>query len=687
LVFSPFKQENTSPFVQKKKHDHDNPKQKQTASTKFTHGVPLEVLGQSLGPHEMAFRVVLLWAFFVLSASVRCERGDNCTCRGIDGGPECPCTINRWDVDGRLRRKLDCISRGLEGSSFFMDLTQMDLTVEELFFRYNPGIISLDPEMFRDNAKWTGIFFTGSALRFLNADSFKNLPGLVKLDLVRNNISYIDAHFVTNSPVLRRVDTEDNPIWQSSNDTCNPNFFRHSIPIGELAVPLCWRQCPRGTFNSFNLSDECSVCPPGKFNDRSNELTAVQAVCSDCPCGKYGNQSGATSMSQCRDCLQGQYSDTPGDTLCDYCSPGRFSESNGTSVCSVCEAGQFAFAGDSQCDMCSAGKFSDIPGVAFCSPCDAGKYAARVGSTTCLLCAAGRYSLIASAECLACEIGKFAATGGASSCSPCNAGQKTIGEGATSQGECVASSQELLTILPFLIPGACLFAFACLSVLWLYCKDRKYVEEERAHKKYLAPISAVFGLFDFMSDVYFAYSLGQMGESKRPAWSLALAIVFLIVPCVLSLVCLGWLTCREIRRPAFYAWFKNHAAFISITLMCSATNSSTFELTYCDLGGLAFFQAPWSKRAFELLAFAGLLTNLLEDMPQLGLQLYVAQQQGWSMFVILSAAFSVLSLFSGTIKHLFLLVGWCKHHRATKHVRGARLRDNEEPFFFEAINT
>jgi len=653
--------------------------------------------------------------------------------------------------------------------------------------------------MFRNHSSWTGVYFTACSLTSLNTSLFKNLQRLANLKFPNNFIRHIDAHFVTNAPNLRGVDTEDNPILRSIEDTCDPTFFRKRIMIGEQEVPLCWRQCPRGSFNSFNLSDECPFCPPGKFNDaQSNESTATQAICYDCPRGKYGNASGATSMLQCGDCPQGQYSDSPGDTLCEYCSPGRFSESNGTSSCSVCEAGSSSSAGDSRCAVCSAGtyskeggdpctkcdagrfssnastacleceegtyaqtgaatctpcpeghygpfgsppdcvacpvgkhlpeqgavnksqcqdcrrgryssseglaecldcpkgkqlpnpgavnlsqcqdcmagRFSGMNGASSCFPCDAGKYVTQVGSTICFGCAAGRYSRNASAECQACEpgrynsdwqatndtqcvicpkghycdtpvatpcaagtysardganssascqhceIGKFA-EGGASSCSPCSAGHATDREGAASQVECVASLQEVLDMLPMLILEASLFALTCLFVLWLYCKDRKYVEEERAHKKYLVPISAVFGLFDFISDVYFAYSL----DSARPAWAKELAVMFLIGPFVLSLVCLGWLTCHEIRKPKFYAWFKDHAAFASMTLMCSASNSSIFELTYCDLGGLAIFQAPWSKRALDLLVFAGLITNLLEDIPPLSILLYVATQQ------------------------------------------------------------
>lgn len=85
----------------------------------------------------MAFRVVvLLWAFFELSASVRCERGDNCTCRGEFDSPECPCLIEIYPIlhINRTRRKLNCEGRDLEGNPLFIDFTELDVTVEELHF-------------------------------------------------------------------------------------------------------------------------------------------------------------------------------------------------------------------------------------------------------------------------------------------------------------------------------------------------------------------------------------------------------------------------------------------------------------------------------------------------------------------------------------------------------------------------
>jgi len=42
-------------------------------------------------------------------------------------------------------------------------------------------------------------------------------------------------------------------------------------------------------------------------------------------------------------------------------------------------------------------------------------------------------------------------------------------------------------------------------------------------------------------------------------------------------------------------WFKDHVAFTSMTIVMSATNTSFLELTYCELGHLGVFQAPWSK--------------------------------------------------------------------------------------------
>jgi len=41
-----------------------------------------------------------------------------------------------------------------------------------------------------------------------------------------------------------------------------------------------------------------------------------------------------------------------------------------------------------------------------------------------------------------------------------------------------------------------------------------------------------------------------------------------------------------------------------MTLVASATNTSIVALTYCNLGGLKAFQAPWGKHTLELLAFA-----------------------------------------------------------------------------------
>jgi len=766
--------------------------------------------------------LVIFWTLFVIVGSIRCERGDNCTCR-IANAPGCPCDIADWpDGTGRPRKKLDCAN--LEGDPLFIDISELNILAEELYFRKNKGIKSLEPDMFRNQPHITGMFFDDCNITSLNASTFENMTRLVKLEFARNNLHHIDAHFATNTPKLRRIETEDNPIAHDSENTCDATYVKHSIAYGDLFVPLCWKQCPIGTFNSFNFSDECPLCPMGKFNNFSSDPNiTMQAVCYDCPLGKYGNETGATNISHCKNCSPGQYSDTPGDTLCDYCAPGRFSEASGASLCSPCSAGRFSSAGDPQCTICSAGKYSLEEARENCTDCPAGWFSMNA-STACSQCQVGSYSQASQASCTLCPTGRYGPSKGLSSCPLCPAGKERPDLGAVNASQCVdcmpgrfsapetvtycekckyvsglivcevcadgkdspavaggcfpcpleflnpeagqkcqecqqgrynpvsgagnqsqclncpeghfcdnlayatpcpagtysmfgganssasckpceigkyaasgASScsdceceetfqQELLNNLPILIAGACIFALVLIFVLWMFCKDRKFVDEERAEKKYHVPISAVFGLFNFVSDCCFAASLAQV--DKRPDFSLELAVTFLIGPFLLSLACLSWLTCREMKEEAFFKWFKDHAAFASMTILMSATNTSLLELTYCKLGRLGVFQAPWnkSKKTENLLLFVGLLTNLLEDIPQLCLQLYVAKSGRWSFFVIFATAFSVLSLVSGSTKHLFLLFGWCKHQQEEQQKKDEMNTPHERFIFTEPIN-
>jgi len=276
----------------------------------------------------------------------------------------------------------------------FIDFSELDVEIEELHFTTNRGIKSLDPDMFRDQTHWTSMDFFACSLTSLNASMFENMTSLENLDFSGNNLRHIDAHFVTNSPKgCNRRKPNRAPLL--SENTCDATYVKHSIAFGQSLVPLCWQQCPIGTFTSFNLSDECPQCPMGKFNNNHSidpEMTTMQAVCYDCPQGKYGNESGATSIAQCRDCPHGRFSAREGVTDCAPCMSGKYAPS-GSIACEVCAAGKDSPPFAEECVPCPQGFFNPEEGQK-CQACQKGRYNPMLGATNqsqCLICPEGHF--------------------------------------------------------------------------------------------------------------------------------------------------------------------------------------------------------------------------------------------------------------------------------------------------------
>jgi len=392
----------------------------------------------------------------------------------------------------RPRKKLNCAYQNLDGEPFFLDLTELDVLVEELFFNSN-NIRSLDPEMFRDQPRWTGLFFAANKLKRLNASAFENMTGLVKLDFARNKIRHIDAHFVPDSPVLRRIETEAH-LASSAVNTARQACHSARTVLQDNTPAM------RGTPSAITVRLagllKTMVPVPARFAQRDisllqeprNASTAVRGHtpwrgrehAQTAPAGQFSVE-GSTACSQCQ---VGKYSQFR-SASCTSCAPGTYGPSEGLVACRLCPEGKHLREGGAvnelQCKDCEPGTSSNIAGVAYCATCDSQTYARR-GWLQCEDCPPGKFSPAAA-------------------------------EGCAEHSDIMA---ELLTRLPVLLCGVGVLAMVSLFVLWMYRKDRRLVESERKRKKrYFVPISSVFGLFDFFSDLYFAYSL-QTVENLSP---------------------------------------------------------------------------------------------------------------------------------------------------------------------------
>ena len=138
--------------------------------------------------------------------------------------------------------------------------------------------------------------------------------------------------------------------------------------------------CPAGYYCDGKLS--------GKWQKRTYD-------CELCPIGKYEDEE-QSQKSECKSCLEGQYSSQRGQVSCVSCAVGLYSSGVGASTCVNCEKGKYGDTnGAATCKSCVPGRFSDSVGsntYSTCLVCDAGYYEDSYGSTSCKVCPSGKFS-------------------------------------------------------------------------------------------------------------------------------------------------------------------------------------------------------------------------------------------------------------------------------------------------------
>jgi hypothetical protein len=95
-------------------------------------------------------------------------------------------------------------------------------------------------------------------------------------------------------------------------------------------------------YNPTTGASKCLLCPSGRYlEDRAQFETAHDELndCKQCIQGRYHNESGKTTICECKNCKPGLYLDTVGGNECKTCTPG-FAQPNVASIsCNKCKNG------------------------------------------------------------------------------------------------------------------------------------------------------------------------------------------------------------------------------------------------------------------------------------------------------------------------------------------------------------
>ena len=212
---------------------------------------------------------------------------------------------------------------------------------------------------------------------------------------------------------------------------------KYNSLTGQTLESSCKDDCTAGSYIPSDKSS-CTTCPEGQYQDESNEPS-----CKSCVTGKYSDAIGQPSKTSCKSCMNGKYTDETGQASCkDNCNAGSYILAD-KSACSECDEGRFQDENSQLvCRDCVLGQYSDSPKQISCKhDCSAGSYITS-DKTACSHCAKGKWqNLDDQSNCIKCLEGTYNDEEGRSSltdCLDCAVGRYNDETGRTNKSDCRA---------------------------------------------------------------------------------------------------------------------------------------------------------------------------------------------------------------------------------------------------------
>jgi len=191
--------------------------------------------------------------------------------------------------------------------------------------------------------------------------------------------------------------------------------------------------------------------------------------------------------------------------------------------------------------------------------------------------------------------------------------------------------------------------------------NRKYPKANN-----MAGLDVPLAIYALVSDALFLYS---------GYWSANFSIfisflVFAVVPIFFNLIIVS------IRHdPNMLRWLDGNATITAAIMILAICNIQVVFLLNSKMFNKAMFSAPFSKKIVIMLTFAGLVWNVLEDIPQLVVLIF-ALRESLDTYTLLSIIASTLSITFGIVrKGIVVLVA--RFSNSTSSYQ--RQQDEDEP--------
>jgi hypothetical protein len=236
--------------------------------------------------------------------------------------------------------------------------------------------------------------------------------------------------------------------------------------------------------------------------------------------------------------------------------------------------------------------------------------------------------------------------------SPCADGGSCVvaSDGVAS---CPASNNTNLVLI--VVSGFCCLVFIIylLARMFFMWKERK-LKPFAGEAIYVA--SALLTIFDFATDgLFISYLSTQSSQLPELTVYVYISIATLALPFTINIVLLV-IELKSSDMVEFWAFFNKHQAIGAVACILAGTNCSLFNVIASQLLHLECFSAPLPRHVQSRLSSRGIVSNVLEDAPQLVIQIMVAvsQKELVNSTVIVSIVVSAVTLLFSFTKRLMV---------------------------------
>ncbi|GBC23065.1 uncharacterized protein OCT59_014015 [Rhizophagus irregularis] len=137
------------------------------------------------------------------------------------------------------------------------------------------------------------------------------------------------------------------------------------------------------------------------------------------------------------------------------------------------------------------------------------------------------------------------------------------------------------------------------------------------------------------------------------------SVIFLLIPFILNILLAFIIFSHEIQYPEFNKWLKKYLKPVAIITFFSSGDVELLHIFDSKFGGFQIFEASFSPLALNLIFWSGFLNLILEDLPQLVIQIIYARNftNSYKIIAFFTLITSIVMTLIGIIEygyHLFI---------------------------------